>query len=138
MGAISTPEPGQPLDINYISEMANQINQLTRSISTTAASSSSVNGRYDITGNLKIFAETKKLVTASATSGGSETFSFTYPEFRFLPVATITITNDSGSDPGYFYTATLRRITTSRAEGIIKFQKSDSVSLSVSIIVIGI
>ncbi len=138
MAAISLPERGQPLDVNYIYEMASQINNLTNTIAVRSSSSSRVNTNSETTSNLRIFASTISLSTTSATSGQTETFSFNYPELKFTPVATATIVNNSGSDAGKNTSVILNTVTTSKSEGIVRFGTSGAVNLSVNVIVVGI
>lgn len=138
MAAIPLPERGQPLDVNYIYDMASQINNLTNAVTIRSTSSSRINENSDTTSNLKFYAATKTLSTTNASGNTTESFFFTYPEFKFVPVATITIINNSGSTSGDDVTHVLRSVTTTRAEGIVRFGTSGAVNLSVSIIVIGI
>lgn len=138
MAAISLPEKGQPLDVNYIYDMANQINNLTNVITVRSTTSSRINENSDTTSNLKFYAATKTLSTTNASNNTTESFFFTYPEFKFTPVATITVVNNSGSTAGDDVTFTLRNITTTRAEGIVRFGTSGAVNLSINIIIIGI
>ena len=138
MAAISLPERGQPLDVSYIYDMASQINNLTNAVTIRSTSSSRINENSDTTSNLKFYAATKTLSTTNASGNTTESFFFTYPEFKFAPVATITVINNSGSTSGDNITHVLRSVTTTRAEGIVRFGTSGAVNLSVSIIVIGI
>jgi hypothetical protein len=138
MAAVSLPEKGQPLDVNYIYDMANQINNLTNVITVRSTTSSKINENSDTTSNLKFYASTKTLSTTNASNNTTESFFFTYPEFKFTPVATISVINNGGSTAGDDVTFTLRNITTTRAEGIVRFGNSGAVNLSVNIIIIGI
>ena len=49
-----------------------------------------------------------------------------------------TVLNNSGSTVGDDISHTLRTVTTTRAEGIVRFGTSGAVNLSISIIAIGI
>lgn len=138
MAAIPLPEKGQPLDVNYLYEITNQINNLTNTIAVRSSNSSRVNSNSETTGNLRFFASTIQLSTTSATGGETETFSFNYPELKFVPVITATVVNNSGSDAGKTATVVLNTVTTSRVEGIVRFGTSGAVSLSVNVIAIGI
>lgn len=138
MAAIPLPEKGQPLDVNYLYEITNQINNLTNTIAVRSSTSSRINTNSETTSNLRIFASTINLSTTSATAGETETFSFNYPELKFIPVVTATVVNNSGSDPGKTATVVLNTITTSRTEGIVRFGTTGGISLSVNVIVVGI
>lgn len=138
MSAISLPERGQPLDVNYVYDMASQINNLTNAITVRSSSSSKINENFETTSNLKIFAATKTLTSATVKANDTEVFFFTYPEFKFVPVATVTVVNNSGSSTGESISTTLKSVLTSRSEGVVKFNAAGAVNLSINIIVIGI
>lgn len=138
MAAIPLPERGQPLDVNYIYDMVNQINSITNTIAIRSTSTSKVNTNSDTTSNLKFYAETKNLSTTNASGNATESFFFTYPEFKFPPVVVVTVTNNSGSTAGDNVISTLRNVGTSRAEGIVRFNVSGAVNLSINAIAIGI
>ena len=138
MAAIPLPERGQPLDVNYIYDMVSQINSIANTIAIRATSTSKVNENTDTTSNLKMFSATKTLSTTNASGNTTESFFFTYPEFKFTPVATATIINNTGSTTGDDVICTLRNVGTSRAEGVVRFNTSGAVNLSVSVIAIGI
>jgi hypothetical protein len=138
MAAISLPERGQPLDVNYIYEMASQINNITNTIAVRSSSSSRVNTNSETTSNLRIFATTIPLSITSVTGGDFEPFSFNYPELKFTPVATATTVNNTGSDAGKNTSVVLNTVSTTRAEGIVRFGTSGAVNISINVIVVGI
>jgi hypothetical protein len=138
MPSIPLPEKGQPLDLNYIYEMASQINSLTNTVAIRATSSSKVNTNTETTSNLRFFASSVPIARTSATSGQTEEFSVTYPELKFTPVVTATVVNNSGSDAGKAATVVLTNVNAGRTEGIVRFGASGAINLSVNVIVIGI
>jgi hypothetical protein len=138
MAAIPLPERGQPLDVNYIYDIVSQINSITNTIAVRSTSTSRINSNSDTTSNLKFYAETKTLSTTNASGNDTESFFFNYPEFKFPPVITITILNNTGSSAGDNVLATLRNVGTSRCEGVVRFNVSGAVNLSISMIAIGI
>jgi hypothetical protein len=138
MPSIPLPEKGQPLDLNYIYEMASQINSLTNTVAIRATSSSKVNTNTETTSNLRFFASTVPISATSATTGNTEGFSVTYPELKFTPVVTATVVNNSGSDAGKAATVVLTNVSAGRTEGLVRFGASGAINLSVNVIVIGI
>jgi hypothetical protein len=140
MAAISLPERGQPLDVNYIYELVTQINAINNQLAVRATSTSTVGTDSDTTSNLKFYAFTKPLTTTNASGNGKESFFFEYPDFKFPPIVTISIINNTSSEvtPGDNVVATLRKVATSRCDGIVRFNTSGAVNLSISMIAIGI
>jgi hypothetical protein len=138
MPSIPLPEKGQPLDLNYIYEMASQINSLTNTVAIRATTSSKVNTNTETTSNLRFFASTIPIAVTSATTGNTEGFSVTYPELKFTPVATASVVNNSGSDAGKAATVVLTNVSAGRTEGIVRFGASGGIDLSVNVIIVGI
>jgi hypothetical protein len=138
MGAISLPERGQPLDVNYIYDMASQINNLSNAIAIRSTSSSKVNENSDTTSNLRFYAATTKLNITKVSANDLQPFSFTYPEFRFAPVAVVSVVNIDRTTAGDDVSCTLQEVLTTTAKGIVKFNTGGAVNLSVNIIVVGI
>jgi hypothetical protein len=138
MGAIPLPQPGQPLDVNYLFDVVNEVNNLTNTVAIRSTSTSRVNNNSDTTSNLKLFAETKNIAITNTSGNAVETFFFTYPEFKFNPVVTITIVNNTGSTAGNNVIATLRNVGTSRCEGVVRLNVSGDINISVNMIAVGI
>lgn len=138
MASITPPTPSQPLDVNYIYKIVNEINNINNAITVRNTSTSKVNANTDTTSNLKFYAETKSISRADASGNATESFFFTYPEFKFTPVLTISIINNTGSSAGDNVIATLRNIGTSRCEGVVRFNTSGAINLSISMIAMGI
>lgn len=138
MAAIPLPERAQPLDVNYIYDMVSQINNITNTIAIRATSTSKVNINSDTTSNLKFYGENKTLSTTNASGNATESFFFNFPEFKFTPVIVTTIINNTGSSAGDNVIATLRTAGTSRCEGVVRFNVSGAVNLSINMIAIGI
>lgn len=138
MAAISLPERGQPLDVNYIYEMVSQINSIENRIAIRNTSVSSINANTDTTSNLKFYAEQKALITSEAKANTTETITFTYPRFKFTPVVTATVLNNTGSTSGDDVICTVRNLTTSSVAVVVRFNAAGKVDLFVNLIAIGI
>lgn len=145
MAKIPLPERGQPLDLSYIYQVANAVNELSNDVSpsvykyvtidTPAAGKQSVKvaesriigGYIEIANNSTI------------TAGNERTFSYDFPtDFKFAPIATATILNIGNTPAGKNVSVVLKSVTTSRLEGVVTFNTSGNLSVAVNIIVIGI
>ena len=138
MAAISLPERGQPLDVNYIYEMVSQINSIENRIAIRNSSVSSIAKVEETTSNLKFFASQQSLITSEAKANTTETITFTYPRFKFTPIVTASIFNFSGSTPGDDVICTLRNLTTTTAAVVIRFNSAGKVDLRVNLTAIGL
>ena len=141
MGALSLPERGQPLDVNILYDITEQVNSLTNALTVRASSSSQVNKDTGSVGtsSLKFYAETKPLVATSVSGGQTEEFTISYPtSYKYTPVVTVTVLNNTGSNAGNNVTIVLTNVTTSLAKGIVRYNESGTVNLSVNAIVVGL
>jgi hypothetical protein len=145
MAKIPLPERGQPLDLSYIYQVANAVNELSNDVSpsvykyvtidTPAAGKQSVRvAESRIIGGYVEVAN-----NSTVTAGNERTFSYDFPtDFKFAPIATATILNIGNTPAGKNVSVVLKTVTTSRLEGIVTFNASGNLSVAVNIIVIGI
>lgn len=145
MAQIPLPERGQPLDVNYIYSIVNAVNELSKQISPSSSRYVTVDIPGDGPRSVKasearIIATEKVVVTnASRNIGDEETFEYPFPaEFKFKPVATATPVNTGQTSAGENVTVVLKSVGTSRVEGIVKFNETGNLSVSVNILVVGI
>ena len=144
MASISLPEKGQPIDVNYIYEMASQINNITNTISVRSSSSSQVNKVIETTGNLRFFAATLPVSAKTASSNeviDMPDFNYSSAGFNKTPVVVATVLNNggvSGIDAGNSATVVLDSIGTSQATGVLRFGLSGGLNISINLIAIGI
>ena len=141
MGALSLPERGQPLDVNIIYDITEQVNTLTNALTVRASSSSQVNKDTGSVGtaSLKFYAETKSLVATNVSGGQTEEFTISYPtNYKYTPVVTVTVLNNTGSNAGNNVSIVLTNVTTSLAKGIVRYNEAGTVNLSVNAIVVGL
>jgi hypothetical protein len=145
MAKIPLPERGQPLDLSYIREIANAVNDLSNVVSPTSYNYVSVDTpnagtQYVRTAESKIVAGYVEVAVNSTVTAGNE-FAFTYnfaSDFKYPPIATATPINIGGSPAGQNVSVILRLVTTSKVEGVVRFNQSGNLSVGINIIVVGI
>lgn len=145
MAKVPLPDRGQPLDVTYIYQIANAVNDLADTISTATYNYTTVDtrtvGKQDVkNSNAKFYAGYKDVVTEETVSANTtKTWAIDFAsDFKYPPIVTATPVNTGTSTVGNDVTAAITSITTSRVEGIVRFNSSGSVSTSVNIIAIGI
>jgi hypothetical protein len=145
MAKIPLPDRGQPLDVTYIYQIADAINKVSNEISSatynyTTVSTRDANEQTIQTRAAKIVAGFVDITTnESVTAGTTKPFYFSYSsDFKYPPIATATIVNRGASSIGDDVTVIIRSITTSRIEGIVKFNSAGQVTTTVNITAIGI
>ncbi len=145
MSKIPLPDRGQPLDVTYIYQIANAINEVSNEVSSATYNYTTISTRD--AGDQVIQTRAARIVAGfvdivnneSVTAGSTKSFSFSYPsDFKYPPVATATVVNRGTSDIGDDVTVVIRSTTTSRIEGVVKFNSSGQVTTSVNITAIGI
>jgi len=136
MAKIPLPERGQPLDVTYISQLAQVVNELSAAVSPANYKYISVdtpnNGKQNIkTSEARVIGGAVRVVPSGTITAGEEK-SFTY---SFAGAAI----NVGNTVAGKNVTVVLKSITTSGLEGFVRFNTSgDNVTVDVNLIIIGV
>jgi hypothetical protein len=145
MAKIPLPERGQPLDLSYIYQVANAVNELSNDISPSVYKYVTIDtpsaGRQSVrAGESRIIAGYVEVANNSTVTAGNEKpFSYDFPtDFKYAPVATATVINIGNTPAGKNVNVVLKSVTTSRVEGIVRFNTSGDLSVAINMIVIGI
>jgi hypothetical protein len=145
MAKVPLPERGQPLDVTYIYQLADTVNQLATQVSSATYNYTTVDtvsaGKQNIkTSEARLIGGYIEVANNSTVSAGNEkTFSYDFPsDFKYAPIATATAVNIGNTPAGQNVTVILKTVTTSRIEGIVRFGASGNLSLAVHLIAIGI
>jgi hypothetical protein len=146
MAKIPLPERGQPLDLSYLREVANAVNDLSDLVAPSSYTYVSVDTpnagtQYIRSSEAKIVAGYVEVATNSAVAPGREAqFIYNFSaDYKFPPIVTATAVNVNGSSAGQNVSVALRFISTNRVEGVVRFnEESANVSLGVNLIIVGI
>lgn len=146
MAKIPLPERGQPLDVSYIYQIANAINDLSSQLSPVTGRYSNIdtisNGTQNIrTSDMRV-AGGYLTVSNNATTNitGEVPFGYNYSDFAYSPIVTATpiIIDTNTSDAGRDVSVLLTRITTNRVEGVVRFNTSGVASVGINLVIIGV
>jgi hypothetical protein len=140
---IPLPERGQPIDLNYLYQIASSINDLNNAVSTSSTTSvinNGINPREDVTTNkIRFYATTRNIVVGNIDAGTSQNWTVDLtPDFLFTPVAVATVQNKTASTAGNNITLVIRNITTSRVEGSVLYNAGGSVDININVIAMGV
>jgi hypothetical protein len=144
MAQVPLPERGQPLDVTYIYQLAEAINSISNQVTSatynyTTIDSGTGSPQSVKTSDAKFVGGYKQVTTNTTVGVGQEVGeSYTYPEFKYPPVITATISNISGTAAGTDATVILKSVTTTRVDFIVKFKTGGVSSVGVNIIAIGV
>lgn len=145
MAKVPLPERGQPLDVTYIYQLAETINDVATQVSSATYNYTTIDtvsaGKQSVkTSEARVIGGFVEVANNSTVSAGNEkTFSYDFPsDFKYAPIATATAVNIGNTPAGQNVTVILKSITTSRVEGVVRFGASGDLSLNINIIVVGI
>jgi len=140
MAKVPLPERGQPIDVSYIGQIVNAINELSDQIINTGYNYTTIGGTDIQTANARIIAKTVN-VSPGSSQTADKTVTFTLPynlNFKSVPIATATIVNTGRTDAGDAATVILTDINANSISGLVRFQKTGNVTADVNVIVVGI
>jgi hypothetical protein len=148
MANIPVPERGQPLDLTYIYQIANAVNQLSLQSSYSANKFVSIETPAANVGRQDIKISESRMIggyhqlspNANVTTGMAIEFSYSFPgaDFKYPPIVTATPINISGTEAGKDVNVILTLVTTSKVEGVVKFGTSGTASIGINILAIGV
>ena len=145
MAKVPLPERGQPLDVTYIYQLADTINDLSTQVSSATYNYTTVDtvsaGKQSVkTSEARMIGGYVEVANNSTVSAGNEkTFSYDFPsDFKYQPIATATPVNIGNTPAGQNVSVILKTVTTLRLEGIVRFGASGDLSLAINLIILGI
>ena len=145
MAKIPLPERGQPIDVSYIYQITNAVNQLSDQVSTTGYNYTSIdtpsaNKQNIKTSEARIIGGVVQIPAGQALAGSTKTFTYSYNgNFKYTPVATATIVNTGGvGTAGDAATVVLTSVDANGLTGLVRFDTSGNASTTVNLIIIGI
>lgn len=145
MSILPVPERGQPLDVTYIYQIVKAINDLSSQISPSTYKYVTVDtptsGKQSVKASeARIIGGYVQVTTSTTqTAGSSQNFFYDFPtDFKFSPVVTATAINVGNTDAGKDVMVTINSISTSRVEGVVKFNTGGDTSIGINLIIIGI
>lgn len=146
MSKIPLPERGQPLDLSYIYQLANAINEISVQLSPTTGRYTSIDtssaGTQNVrTSDARIVGGFVTVTNNSSTSpDGEGTFSYNYSDFAYAPVITATplLIDESSTESGKDISVVLTKVTNNRVEGVVKFNTIGVASVGLNLLIVGI
>jgi hypothetical protein len=145
MAKIPLPERGQPLDLSYIYQVANAVNELSNDVSSSVYKYVTVD--TPVSGKQSVKITESKVVGAfvevanntDIVVGNERAFSYSFQtDFKFPPIVTATVINTGNTPAGKNTTVILNPPTTGKIDGVVRFNTAGNVSVNVNIIAIGI
>jgi hypothetical protein len=146
MAKVPLPDRGQPLDLSYIYQLAEAINNLSNQLSPVNAKYTTVdtvsNGKQTIrTSDARIVGGRVNVTNASAnTARNEQEFSYTFSDFAYPPIVTATpiVTDIANTQASKDVSVVLTNVTVSQVTGIVRFGTSGVANIGVNLTIIGI
>ena len=146
MAKVPLPDRGQPLDLSYIYQLAEAINNLSNQLSPVNAKYTTVDtvnsGKQTIrTSDSRIVGGFINITNSSSNTPDNE-HEFTYPfsDFAYAPIVTATpiVTDTVNTQASKDVTVILTNVTTSRVDGVVKFGTTGVASIGINLVIVGI
>lgn len=145
MSKIPIPDRGQPLDVAYIYQIVDAVNDLAGRLSSSSAGYISVDtsagNRVTSASETKVVAGEKTIYSSLTTVTTDSRASFSYAfnsEFQYPPIVTATPVLLQGTTAGQDVSIVIDSVTNSQVSGTVNFNSAGSVALKVNIIAVGI
>jgi hypothetical protein len=145
MAKIPLPERGQPIDVSYIYQITNAVNNLSDQVSTATYNYTTIDTVSAGKQNIKT-SEARMIggyiVVANNTTVTKDTtknFSYSFPsDFKYTPIVTASPVNTGTTPAGDDVTVVISDVTRGNVSGIVKFGTSGTVSITVNLVIIGV
>jgi hypothetical protein len=145
MAKIPTPDRGQPLDVTYVYQIVEAINDLSSQISSARykyASVDTVEGpQSTLLTDTKVVAAERIIypTLTNVTAESDQAFSIPFKgEYKYPPIVTATPVLIEGTSSGKDVSVVISSITNSAVNGIVRFNSPGQLALKVHIIAVGI
>lgn len=145
MSKVPLPERGQPIDVAYLYQIGNAVNQLSDQVSSATYNYTSIDTASAGKQNIKT-SEARMIggfvtVANNSTVNASTTKTFTYnftSDFKYAPIVTASIVNTGKTSAGEEATVVITDVTRSSVTGLVRFNASGNVTTVVNLIIVGI
>jgi hypothetical protein len=145
MAKIPTPDRGQPLDVNYIYQIVEAVNDLSSQISSAKYKYASIDTSDGLQSSLltdtKVVAGEKIIYAGlkNVTAETDEAFSYSFKgEYKYPPIVTASPVLIEGTPSGKDVSVVISSVTNSAVNGIVRFNSSGQLAVKVHIIAVGI
>jgi hypothetical protein len=136
------PQQGQPLDVNYIYQVAREINSLNNQLMQTKSNSVIDNGflREEMrTNNVRFYATTQNVQSAQVAANSTQSFRVSFdPPFLNTPIVVASIRNSENSTAGDQITLTTKNVSAGGANFNLLYNRAGNVNINIDVIAIGV
>jgi len=145
MAKIPLPERGQPIDVSYVYQITNAVNNLSDQVSTATYNYTTIDTVS--AGKQSIKTSEARMVggyivvanNTTVTKDTTKTFTYSFPsDFKYAPIVTASPVNTGTTPAGDDVTVVISDVSRGSVSGIVKFGTAGTVSITVNLVIIGI
>lgn len=144
MAKIPLPQRGQPLDVTYIYQIADAVNDLSSQVSSATYNYTTIDTVSAGTQNIKTsearvvggYTEVTNNTTVNPTN--EIPFRYGFSRFKFPPIVSATPVNIGDTPSGRDVNVVLKLVTNSHVEGVVKLNSPGNVSIGIHLLMVGI
>lgn len=145
MAKVPLPERGQPIDVGYIYQISNALNELSDQISTATYKYTTIDtasaGKQSIkTSDVRMVASYVTVANNSTqTASSTKTFKYAFDtDYKYTPIVTASPVNTGKTSAGEDVTVVITDVTRGEVNGLVRFNSAGNVSTVVNLIIVGI
>jgi hypothetical protein len=145
MSKIPLPERGQPLDVQYMYQLADAVNTISDQVSASTYKYATVDtanaGKQSVkTSELRVIGGYVDVATNTTVTVSQEiSFSYSFQsDYKYAPIVTATPINIGNTPSGVDVRVTINSVTTSNVTGVVKFGTGGQASVGVNLVIVGI
>ena len=145
MSKIPLPERGQPLDVQYMYQLADAVNSISDQVSSSTYKYATVDtasaGKQNVkTSELRIIGGYLDVATNTTVTVSQEiSFSYSFKsDYKYAPIVTATPVNVGNTPSGIDVRVIISSVTTSNVSGVVKFGTGGQASVGINLIIVGI
>ena len=145
MAKVPLPDRGQPLDVTYMYQLANAINDVSDTVSTATSKYATIDTRqvgkqtFKIP-DIRIYAGYVDVATAqnvAATQVIEKSFDFGV-SFKYPPIVVASVVNNNTQAVGNTATVIVSSVSTTATSFRVRFETSGEASVGINFIAIGV
>lgn len=136
-GNITTPERGQPIDVEYLANIADQIIRLNNTVSSNVTQSY-IGGAPKPTAGVSIVAREFQVPSGKKTINASDRIEITFDKpFQVAPIVILTIVLKESFAANYGIRIFLRESLPSKCSAEVKYDIAGDVNYNINLLAVG-
>lgn len=145
MAKVPLPDRGQPLDVTYMYQLANAINDVADTVSTATGKYATIDTRQVGKQTFKIpdirlyagYVDVTTAETVTATQVIEKSVDFGV-SFKYPPIMVVSVINNNTQQAGNSATAIISSVSTTSASFRVRFDSAGEASVGVNFIAVGV